>query len=165
MKQRLLTRAAALLALAAATAATSACTVTTSRAGAAAAAPAREVIAPPGSPTLAAYSPAIRSGNLVFLSGQVGLRPGTRELAPGGIAAETRQTLENVRDLLAAAGLGREDLVKCTVFLADIAEYEPMNRVYAEFFAGVAAPARSALGVSGLPLGARVEIECIARAR
>jgi len=142
--------------------ATGACTVTTARAGAV---PAREVISPPGTPTLAAYSPAIRSAGLVFLSGQIGLRPGTRELAPGGIGPETRQTLENVRTLLAAAGLNRDDLVKCTVFLADIGEYEPMNAIYAEFFAGTAAPARSALGVAGLPLGARVEIECIARAR
>lgn len=142
--------------------ATGACTVSTTRAGAA---PAREVVSPPGTPTLAAYSPAIRSGGLVFLSGQIGLLPGTRDLAPGGIGPETRQTLDNVRTLLSAAGLSREDLLKCTVFLADIAEYEPMNVIYAEFFAGVAAPARSALGVSGLPLGARVEIECIARAR
>lgn len=138
------------------------CTVSATRASAPAA---REVVAPPGSPTLAAYSPAIRSGDLVFLSGQIGLLPGTRDLAPGGIGPETRQTLENVRSLLSAAGLSREDLLKCTVFLADIGEYEPMNVIYAEFFAGVAAPARSALGVSGLPLGARVEIECIARAR
>jgi 2-iminobutanoate/2-iminopropanoate deaminase len=149
---------AALTACAALALAGSACTVTTSRA----AEPARAVVAPPGSPTLAAYSPAIRAGGLLFLSGQIGLRPGSRELVAGGVAAETRQTLENVRLLLDAAGLGREDLVKCTVFLADIAEYEPMNAVYAEFFHGVAAPARSALGVSGLPLGARVEIECIA---
>jgi reactive intermediate/imine deaminase len=137
-----------------------ACTATGGRAGSAT----RDVIIPAGATTLAAYSPAIRTGNLVFLSGQIGLLPGTRELAPGGIGPETRQTLENVRTVLAAAGLTREDLVKCTVFLADIAEYEPMNRIYAEFFHGMAAPARSALGVSGLPLGARVEIECIARA-
>jgi 2-iminobutanoate/2-iminopropanoate deaminase len=138
----------------------SACTVTASRAGAD-----REVIAPPGTPTLAAYSPAVRSAGLVFLSGQVGLLPGSTELVSGGITAETRQTLDNVATLLAAAGLTRADLVKCTVFLADIAEYAAMNTVYADFFRGVAAPARSALGVAGLPLGARVEIECIARAR
>jgi 2-iminobutanoate/2-iminopropanoate deaminase len=138
----------------------SACTITTSRAGGA-----RDVIAPPGTPTLAAYSPAIRTGSLVFLSGQIGLRPGTTELVPGGIAAETRQTLENIDGVLRAAGLTRADLVKCTVFLADIAEYAPMNSIYAEYFTGIAAPARSAVGASGLPLGARVEIECIARAR
>lgn len=141
------------------------CTVTASRAGAAMGGGHREVVNLPGAATLAAYSPAIRSGGLVFLSGQIGLRPGSRELVPGGIEAETRQTLENVRAVLAAAGLTREDLVKCTVFLADIAEYEPMNEVYAGFFAGMQAPARSALGVGGLPLGARVEIECIAAHR
>jgi 2-iminobutanoate/2-iminopropanoate deaminase len=136
------------------------CTVSAARGGA----PAREVIAPPGSPTIAPYSPAIRVGDLVFLSGQIGLLPGTRELAAGGIAAETRQTLENVRTLLAAAGLTPDDVVKCTVFLADIAEFEAMNTIYGAFFSS-APPARSTVGVSGLPLGARVEIECIARAR
>ncbi|CAN5829488.1 hypothetical protein BH23GEM9_BH23GEM9_37070 [soil metagenome] len=129
-----------------------------------AAAPAREVIAPPGTSRLAPYSPAIRTGDLVFLSGQVGLRPGTRELVAGGITEETRQTLDNIRTVLMAAGLTIHDVVKCTVFLADIAEYEPMNRVYGEFF-GEDPPARSALGVGGLPLGARVEIECIAHGR
>lgn len=127
-------------------------------------APDREVVAPPGTSRLAPYSPAIRTGELLFLSGQVGLRPGTRELVPGGIVEETRQTLENIRTVLAAAGLQPRDVVKCTVFLADIAEYEPMNRIYGEFF-GEDPPARSALGVGGLPLGARVEIECIATAR
>jgi 2-iminobutanoate/2-iminopropanoate deaminase len=128
------------------------------------AAPSREVIAPPGTARLAPYSPAIRSGDLVFLSGQIGLRPGTRELVGGGVGPETQQTLENIRTVLAAAGLTPRDVVKCTVFLADIAEYDPMNRIYGEFF-GEDPPARSALGVGGLPLGARVEIECIARAR
>lgn len=124
----------------------------------------RDVIAPAGSSSLAPYSPAIRTGDLVFLSGQVGLRPGTRELATGGVSAETEQALENVRSVLTAAGLSPADVVKCTVFLADMRDYEAMNAVYGRFFAS-APPARSAVGVSGLPLGARVEIECIARAR
>lgn len=126
--------------------------------------PGRDVIAPAGSSSLAPYSPAIRTGDLVFLSGQVGLRPGTRELATGGVSAETEQALENVRTVLAAAGLSPADVVKCTVFLADMRDYEAMNAVYGRFFAS-APPARSAVGVNGLPLGARVEIECIARAR
>jgi 2-iminobutanoate/2-iminopropanoate deaminase len=126
--------------------------------------PARQVIAPPGSPTIAPYSPAVRTGDLVFLSGQIGLRPGTRELVAGGITAETRQTLDNVRALLDAAGLATADVVKCTVFLADIAEFEAMNAVYGPFF-GSAPPARTTVGVAGLPLGARVEIDCIANAR
>lgn len=124
-------------------------------------APAKQVIAPPGATRLAPYSPAIRTGGLVFLSGVIGTRPGTRELVAGGVGAETRQALENVRGVLAAAGLGLRDLVKCTVFLASIADYEAMNAVYGEFFPE-APPARSAVGVAGLPLGARVEIECIA---
>jgi 2-iminobutanoate/2-iminopropanoate deaminase len=124
----------------------------------------REVVAPPGSSSLAPYSPAIRVGGLVFLSGQVGLRPGTRELVSGGVEAETRQALENVIALLGTAGLTPADVVKCTVFLADMNDYATMNRVYGEFFA-VEPPARSAVGVNGLPLNARVEIECIARAR
>jgi reactive intermediate/imine deaminase len=124
----------------------------------------REVIAPPGASTVAPYSPAVRAGTLVFLSGQIGIRPGTRELAAGGVAAETGQALENVRTLLSAAGLDPSDVVKCTVFLADIRDYDAMNAVYGRFFASEP-PARSAVGVSGLPLGARVEIECIARAR
>ena len=124
----------------------------------------REVIAPPGTSTLAPYSPAIRAGDLVFLSGQVGLRPGTRELAAGGIVGETEQALENVRTVLAAAGLTPADVVKCTVFLADMRDYGAMNTVYSRFF-DAAPPARSAVGVNGLPLGARVEVECIARIR
>src|SRR5690606_17959641 len=108
-----------------------------------------------GTSTLAPYSPAIRTGDLVFLSGQVGLRPGTRELAAGGVAGETEQALENVRAVLAAAGLTPADVVKCTVFLADMRDYGAMNEVYARFFDS-APPARSAVGVNGLPLGARV---------
>jgi 2-iminobutanoate/2-iminopropanoate deaminase len=126
--------------------------------------PARHVIAPPGASPIAPYSPAIGSGGFVFLSGQVGLLPGTTDLAAGGIAAETRQALANVRTILEAAGLTPGDVVKCTVFLADIAEFGAMNEVYGAFFTA-APPARSTVGVAALPLGARVEIECIARAR
>jgi 2-iminobutanoate/2-iminopropanoate deaminase len=129
-----------------------------------AAAPPKQIIAPPGATQLAAYSPAVRSGGLVFLSGSIGLRPGTRELVAGGIAAETRQTLENIRETLRTAGLEPRDVVKCTVFLADMTEYEAMNTAYAAFFT-TEPPARSAVGVAALPLNARVEIECIAAAR
>ena len=107
------------------------------------------------------FSPAVRAGDLLFLSGQVGNRPGTLELVEGGIQAETRQTLEKIRSTLEEAGGSMSDVVKCTVFLADIAEWEAMNEVYREFF-GDQPPARSALGTSGLALDARVEIECIA---
>jgi 2-iminobutanoate/2-iminopropanoate deaminase len=130
-----------------------------------ASAPAKQAILPAGATRLAAYSPAVRSGDLVFLSGSIGLRPGTRELVPGGVLPETRQTLENIRETLRTAGLEPSDLVKCTVFLADMNDYEPVNAEYAAFFAGTDPPARSAVGVAALPLGARVEIECIAAAR
>ena len=123
----------------------------------------RQVLAPNRSP-MAVFSPAIRTGNLVFLSGQLGLKPGTRELVPGGIAAETEQTLEGIRSLLNDIGLDMEDVVKCTVFLADINDYPKMNEVYLRYFPKDP-PARSALAASGLALGALVEIECIAAAR
>lgn len=124
----------------------------------------RTVIAPAGATTVAPYSPAIRSGGFVFLSGQIGLAPGSRELVSGGVAAETRQALENVRTILAAANLTPADVVRCVVYLADIRDYGAMNEVYGRFFEREP-PARSAIGVGGLPLGARVEIECTARTR
>ena len=113
---------------------------------------------------LPVFSPAVRSGNLVFLSGQLGLKPGTFELVPGGIQAETEQTLKGIRRLLGEIGLEMTDVVKCTVFLADIADYAKMNEIYLRYFPSDP-PARSALAASGLVLGARVEIECIAAVR
>lgn len=109
------------------------------------------------------FSPAIRAGNLLFLSGQIGNVPGTRQVVPGGITAETRQAMENIRAVLTAAGSSLARVVKCTVFLADVGDYDTMNAVYASFFPSDP-PARSMLGASGLALGARVEIECIALA-
>jgi len=101
-------------------------------------------------------------GDLVFLSGQLGNRPGTLTLVEGGIRAEATQTLANIEAILKAQGLGVENLVRCTVMLADIAEWPAFNEAYVAFFAGRPLPARSALGCNGLALGARVEIECIA---
>lgn len=125
--------------------------------------PHREVLAPNPSP-MAVFSPAIRTGNLVFLSGQIGLKDGTLEVVPGGITAETEEALKRIRSLLNDIGLAMEDVVKCTVFLADISDYPKMNEVYLKYFPSEP-PARSALAASGLALGARVEIECIAAAR
>lgn len=127
--------------------------------------PRKQAITPPGATRLATYSTAVRSGNLVFLSGVIGTRPGSRELVEGGIREEVRQALENLSGNLSAAGLAAADLIKCTVFLADIRDYAAMNEVYAAFFEGMDPPARSAVGVMGLPAGARVEVECIAAAR
>ncbi len=128
---------------------------------AAAAAQAREVLKVPGAVAGLPFSPAVRVGNMIYLSGQIGNRIGTREVVPGGIGPETRQTLSNIRTVLEAAGSSLDRVVKCTVFLADIAEYGAMNEVYASVFT-VDPPARSTVAGSGLALGARVEIECIA---
>lgn len=108
------------------------------------------------------FSEAVRAGDLLFLSGQLGMVPGTGKLAPGGIGPETLQTLENIRITLEKFGSRMDRVVKCTVFLADMGEWGAMNEVYKDFFRNP--PARSALGASGLALGARVEIECIAAA-
>lgn len=112
-------------------------------------------------PTTLPFSEAVRVGDLLLLSGQIGIVPGTMELVPGGIREEARQTMENIRTTLAAHGHAMTDLVKCTVMLADISEWATFNEVYATFFSG-RYPARSALGANGLALGARVEVECIA---
>lgn len=106
------------------------------------------------------FSEAVRVGNLLFLSGQLG-RDASGRVVPGGIAAETRQTMENIKAALARHGSSLDRVVKATVFLADMDEWAEMNSVYVTYFAEHL-PARSALGASGLALGARVEIECIA---
>lgn len=107
------------------------------------------------------YSDAVRVGNLLFLSGTIGQAPGTRTLVPGGVTAETRQALENIKANVTAHGSSMDRVVKCSVFLADIAEFEAMNAVYREYFPANK-PARTTVGVAGLPMGARVEIECVA---
>lgn len=125
----------------------------------------RQVVTTPGAgaPGDLPFSPAIRAGGLLFISGQVGNVPGTRTLVEGGTAAETRQAMENIGVVLRAAGSSWAKVVKCTVFLLDIADYAAMNTVYAGYFP-TDPPARSTLAASGLALGARVEIECIALA-
>jgi 2-iminobutanoate/2-iminopropanoate deaminase len=110
------------------------------------------------------FSEAVRVGDLVFLSGQIGIAPGTMKVVEGGIKGETRQALENIKTTLAAHGYAMDDLVKCTAMLADIGEWGTFNEVYKTFF-GDHFPARSAFGASGLALNARVEIECIAAAK
>ena len=125
---------------------------------AAGARPGVEFLARPGS--MGPFSEAVRAGNIVFLSGMLGT-DSTGRLAAGGVGPETRQTLTNIRGALARNGLTMNDVVKCTVFLADIAEWGAMNQVYATFFPE-SKPARSAVGGTGLVRNARVEIECIA---
>lgn len=108
------------------------------------------------------FSQAVRVGDTLYLSGAIGHRPGSVDLAPGGIEAETRQMMENIRDVLNAQGLDFANIFKCTVMLADMAEWAAFNRVYLEYFDPERLPARSAFGTSGLALGARVEMECMA---
>ncbi|MCA9738151.1 MAG: RidA family protein [Gemmatimonadetes bacterium] len=122
-----------------------------------------EIINVPGVAKLPVFSPAVRVGDLLLLSGQIGTVGGELRLVEGGVGPETRQTLANIEQVLQAAGATRADIAKCTVFLADIADYGAMNEAYLEFFPSDP-PARSAMAGSGLALGARVEIECIARA-
>jgi len=119
------------------------------------------VVNVPGEPEGFPFSPAIRSGGMIYLSGQVGNLPGTLEM-PDGIEAQTRQAMENIKTVLKAAGASLYDVVKCTVFLDNMEDYWPMNEVYASFWDG-APPARSAFGAEGLALGALLEIECLAR--
>ena len=107
------------------------------------------------------FSEAVRVGHMLYLSGQIGIDPATSKLAEGGIAGETRQTLENIKASLEKYGSSLADVVKCTVFLADIKEWAAMNKVYVTYFP-TEPPARSALGTNGLALGARTEIECMA---
>jgi reactive intermediate/imine deaminase len=110
------------------------------------------------------FSEAVRVGDLLYLSGQIALKPGTREVIGGGIEAEAKQALENIGTVLTRHGSALDRVIKCTVFMADMAEWPRFNAVYVTFFKGDRLPARSALGVNGLALGARVEVECLALA-
>lgn len=107
------------------------------------------------------YSQAIEANGMVFLSGQLPVDPATGEFAPGGVAEQTAQSLENIKNILAEAGLTTANIVKTTVFLADMSLFAEMNGVYATYFEGDF-PARLAVAVKALPKGALVEIECIA---
>lgn len=107
------------------------------------------------------YSVAIRTGEMIFTSGQLGLDPATGSLVPGGIEAETRQALTNLSHVLADGGSGLERVVKTIVFLKDMADFAKMNAVYAEFFSENP-PARSTIQAAALPKGGTVEIEAVA---
>jgi len=111
-----------------------------------------------GSPS-PVFSPAVRVGNLLFLSGQIGT-DSTNRLVAGGLQAEGRQALNNIKRVLEQNGSSLDKVVKCTVFLADIREWQDFNDIYVTYFRA-RKPARSAMAASGLALGARVEIECI----
>lgn len=123
----------------------------------------KEVIATASAPAaIGPYSQGVTaSGKIVFVSGQLPIDPATGAFAAEDIQGQTEQSLKNVGAILAEAGCGYEDVVKTTVLLADIADFGPMNEVYARFFTG-ACPARAAFAVKDLPKGAKVEIEAIA---
>ena len=125
--------------------------------------PTVQYITPSGAAATLPFSPAVRVGNLLYLSGQLGV-DSTNKLAAGGIEAETRQALTNIKRLLEANGSDMDHVVKCLVMLADIGEWAKMNGVYVTFFP-THRPARSAFGATGLALGGRLEIECIATVR
>jgi 2-iminobutanoate/2-iminopropanoate deaminase len=126
----------------------------------------RTVIATDGAPRPfagAPYNQAIVAGGLVFCAGQVGLDPGTGALAGGGVEAQARRALDNLRAVLEAAGSGIDRVVKTTVFVTDLGDFAAVNGVYAEYFTAEP-PARSTVQVAALPAGALVEIEAIALA-
>ena len=119
------------------------------------------VIAESAPKAIGPYSAGVTTGKLVFTAGQLGMDPVTGELVEGGIQAQTRQALTNLRAVLEAAGTGLDQVVKTTVFLKDIGEFGLMNAIYGEFFTADF-PARSAFQVGALPKGAAVEIEAVA---
>lgn len=108
------------------------------------------------------FSQAVRVGDFLYLSGCLGNVPGKFELVPGGIEAETRQTMENIGAVLRENGLSHDNVFKCLVMLADMSQWGDFNKIYVGYFKPNRMPARSAVGVNGLALGARVEVECIA---
>lgn len=108
------------------------------------------------------FSESVEAGGFLFLAGAIGVKPGTLELVEGGIEAETRATMENLKAALARRGCTLSDVVKATVFLVDMKEWPTFNTVYASYFDG-RFPARSALGATALAKGARVEVEMIAK--
>ncbi|MGJ5676559.1 MAG: RidA family protein [Nostochopsis sp.] len=108
------------------------------------------------------FSEAVRVGNMLYLSGNLGNIPGKKQLVPNGIKAETKQTMENIKRVLERNSSSMNQVVQCKVMLADIKEWGAMNEVYVTYFSKDRFPARSALGTNGLALNARVEIECMA---
>jgi 2-iminobutanoate/2-iminopropanoate deaminase len=122
----------------------------------------KEAIATEKAPAaIGPYSQAVRMGDWLFLSGQIGLDPGSGELVVGGVVAETLQVMENLRAVLTAAGGALDDVVRTTIFLVDLSDFSRVNEAYAGFFRAPY-PARATVGVAALPRGARVEIDAVA---
>jgi reactive intermediate/imine deaminase len=108
------------------------------------------------------FSEAVRVGNMLYLSGAIGNIPGQKKLVSGGIKAQTKQVMENIKTVLERNGSSMDRVVRCKAMLADIKDWQKMNQVYITYFSKNRLPARSAMGASGLALNARVEIECTA---
>jgi 2-iminobutanoate/2-iminopropanoate deaminase len=127
--------------------------------------PTKQVINPPNARPGGVLSAAVRVGDIVFLSGSLGTKPGGGGLADGGIEGQTRQALENIKASATLAGVTMADIAKCSVFLTDVQNFQAMNGVYREFFP-TEPPARTTVGVAGLVVpGALIEVECIAAAK
>ena len=113
-------------------------------------------------PSTLPFSEAVRVGSTLYLSGQMGTEPGTVRLVHGGVREQARQTMENMKTVLEAHGSSLQNVVKCTVMLADISDWPAVNEVYSSFFDPGRLPARSAFAAHALALGGRIEIECVA---
>jgi 2-iminobutanoate/2-iminopropanoate deaminase len=125
----------------------------------------KKIISTPNAPVpIAPYSQAVEVNGLVFVAGQIGLDPSTRQLVSGGIEAETLRTLDNIRAILVAAGLNMNDIVNTTIYLKDLANFQKVNELYGKYFTGNF-PARTTVGVANLPGGANIEIAVIAAQR
>ena len=124
----------------------------------------KTVVTTPHAPAaIGPYSQAIRSGDLLFLSGQIPLDPATGEMIAGDVRAQTERVMANLEAVLVAGGTSFARVLKTTIFVTDLADFKTVNEVYATRFEGVAPPARSTVQVAALPRGAKVEIEMIAR--
>lgn len=121
----------------------------------------KKIISTPDAPAaIGVYSQAVQSGNTLWVSGQIALDPKTKEMVGGGIEAEINQVFRNLRAIVTAAGASLDDVVKATVFLTDLSHFALVNKIMAEYFREPY-PARAAVGVSALPRGGLVEVECI----
>jgi reactive intermediate/imine deaminase len=122
----------------------------------------RRVFTPDAPRPIGPYNQAVRSGDLIFCSGQIAIDPATGKLIEGDVEAQTRRVLDNLAAVLAAAGARFENVVKTTIYLVDMADFAAVNALYGTRFDSGVAPARATVAVAALPLGARVEIEAVA---
>ena len=123
----------------------------------------KKIIHTPDAPTaIGTYNQAVQSNGFIYTAGQVGIVPGTGKIIEGGIKSETFRALQNIDAILKAAGVDKSHIVKLTVFVTDLRGFNYVNESFKAFFSGIDFPARSTVEVSGLPLNAKVEIECIA---